>query len=651
MRSCKRKRYDDEAGFEHNGNNIDNEQHSHLHKEMGMAQTARRQYDQLSRTNMSSDTLSSINATDLLELSVNALSSLPIPVIVLSQDGFIKFVNAEAKSTFQFLKTSLETHKSLPHISRVGLIHRSSDGGIIGWNKLSQRPDALPNDLILTETRGSQLLRESTYHVLTSTFNIGADLHFTLTLRTTTADLSLSSPPSNVDRDALNVTKSDHNPPRSNPSMLAQLHNAVLDSTQTVVYLVSADGSTIFFNRAAKELLGPEATSIIGHDGARFHAAFAVYNDDFTLELPACERMGYKLLSNRENIPSTTLGIINNVTGDRMVINTSGECLYDSGEFIGGLFRIHRHMPAEAYAEKQRNDFLGSFETVCDQLPHIVWRVDPAGHATYLNSAWTEATGQPLSEALGSDGYGFRECIHPGDRRHLEEELIEISKRALAGKERESTAEVRLKRGSDGIWCWHLLRTRCLMRDGVILAWYGTYTEIHQNVITRNQHQKNWNQMTSILRQSAEVSLFAFDTEGHFTVVHGADEERVVGQLKTNQSADEDMTKLAASPELVEKVQMILDGHENSSVLDHEIGKRMYRTRLIADLSKEDSMTSYELKVRGVLGLSIDITDVQARAALELENATLQAEERSAQNNSKKKSEFLANMSHEMRTP
>jgi len=49
--------------------------------------------------------------------------------------------------------------------------------------------------------------------------------------------------------------------------------------------------------------------------------------------------------------------------------------------------------------------------------------------------------------------------------------------------------------------------------------------------------------------------------------------------------------------------------------------------------------------VIGVLGLSIDVTDVKARAAFEVDNTRLVMEEQAAKDSNRMKSQFLANVS------
>jgi signal transduction histidine kinase len=87
---------------------------------------------------------------------------------------------------------------------------------------------------------------------------------------------------------------------------------------------------------------------------------------------------------------------------------------------------------------------------------------------------------------------------------------------------------------------------------------------------------------------------------------------------------------------------------------------------MVADSEVILSDDRRKMEVKGVLGLIIDVTDMKARAKLELDNARLTAEEQAAKYSNRMKSQFLANvrprphlkmvtdrsqMSHELRTP
>jgi signal transduction histidine kinase len=90
----------------------------------------------------------------------------------------------------------------------------------------------------------------------------------------------------------------------------------------------------------------------------------------------------------------------------------------------------------------------------------------------------------------------------------------------------------------------------------------------------------------------------------------------------------------------------ILDGKVEVAQSEDLIGGRVYRTRAVADLEHNIADGGQKPAVKGVLGLSIDVTDMKARTALELDNTRLVMEEQAAKDSNQMKSQFLANVSH-----
>ena len=84
--------------------------------------------------------------------------------------------------------------------------------------------------------------------------------------------------------------------------------------------------------------------------------------------------------------------------------------------------------------------------------------------------------------------------------------------------------------------------------------------------------------------------------------------------------------------------------------------KRWYRTRFVP-LLRQDRTGGIEgeMFVEGVVGVSMDVTDLKRRdeqlRERNRENGRLLAQSEAAKEASKMKSQFLANMSHEIRTP
>lgn len=105
-------------------------------------------------------------------------------------------------------------------------------------------------------------------------------------------------------------------------------------------------------------------------------------------------------------------------------------------------------------------------------------------------------------------------------------------------------------------------------------------------------------------------------------------------------------------------IEMILDNKCSERVSEHHIdgNGRWFRTRFIAMLGAGGGNGGVdEKKVEGVIGISMDVTELKDHEARmreqEKENMRLLSAEAAAKAASSLKSQFLANMSHEIRTP
>jgi len=110
------------------------------------------------------------------------------------------------------------------------------------------------------------------------------------------------------------------------------------------------------------------------------------------------------------------------------------------------------------------------FQILAEVIPQLVWSTSADGGDIYLSPRWYEYTGQSRSQILTS---GWRSALHPDD---LEASRPLWSPSADAAWQQE----FRLRR-HDGQYRWHLVRSvsHC-DRDGTILRWYGTATDIDE---------------------------------------------------------------------------------------------------------------------------------------------------------------------------
>jgi PAS domain S-box-containing protein len=109
---------------------------------------------------------------------------------------------------------------------------------------------------------------------------------------------------------------------------------------------------------------------------------------------------------------------------------------------------------------------------IIDTIPVLAWSSRPDGFADFFNRRWLDYTGMALEQALG---WGWKAAYHPND-------LAQLASRwqAALAEAKPLETETRLRR-SDGEYRWFLTRAFPLLdRDGRVLAWYGSGTDIHE---------------------------------------------------------------------------------------------------------------------------------------------------------------------------
>jgi PAS domain S-box-containing protein len=113
------------------------------------------------------------------------------------------------------------------------------------------------------------------------------------------------------------------------------------------------------------------------------------------------------------------------------------------------------------------------FRSVADVMPQIVWSTLPDGFHDYYNKRWYEFTGAPEGT---TDGEGWSGMFHPAEQ---DEAWKRWEHSLRTGEPYE--IEYRLRHHS-GEYRWTLGRAAPLRnRDGKIVRWIGTCTDIHDS--------------------------------------------------------------------------------------------------------------------------------------------------------------------------
>ncbi|KAA8566066.1 hypothetical protein EYC84_008670 [Monilinia fructicola] len=602
-----------------------------------------------------------------IDLQLSILRYLPTPVLVLDQDRKTLWMNWKAGGLLgnSNALTGFGGGMIGKYLDELGitLTANRSWAAVLGDVERSRLGDSSRHDGDLNLPSGLEVVVNDAFKVKNQNlhFRVCIELlngdfgiHFILSFESSTCygenatnSCSKSVSTENEDR------RRDRSTLRMKERNFCYLRKAVFDNVDTAAFILTADEGFYLPNRKTRDILGDAMGGKNGCDGTTFRNALQIWDETYSHQLSPDEYPGTVLIRTQQPFTNYRCGFILPTTGDRMTTLMTGECLYDetTGAFLGAICWCQEIQEFEEYLiEKQQNQ-LRSHETICDLMPHLVWTTTPDGHSDWYSRRWYEFTGLSKEECLGT---GYRRVIHPEDLSLLVEKWAEGRR---MGKQCE--VEVRYLR-HDGIYRWmHTRACPLLDENGNVLKWYGTNTDITDIVMSRIEAKRNKHQMLTVLAHT-EVNLFCVDENRSVTMAEGG----MLWGTKTEGACmnkasfvGKDVIELMQStqpggvPEHEKSILNILAGKVEMTTCEERIGGRSYRTRLVADLEHSCDDGGQVPKVIGCLGLSIDITDVEKRAQLEMDNTRLMIEEQAAKDSSRMKSQFLANMSHEMRTP
>ena len=142
--------------------------------------------------------------------------------------------------------------------------------------------------------------------------------------------------------------------------------------------------------------------------------------------------------------------------------------------------RVHR-------LQEQEKIFREAVET----MPALAFVADPKGNLTFMNKGWLEYTGVSPNEPSAS---GWEKTIHPEDFNRITEQW-----RSSQTTGQALDCETRLRRGSDGVHRWFLIRAvPVLDKHGKIVKWCGAATDI--------EDRKDAEQLRANLTHASRVS-------------------------------------------------------------------------------------------------------------------------------------------------
>ncbi|KAI4234410.1 MAG: hypothetical protein LQ349_003817 [Xanthoria aureola] len=446
---------------------------------------------------------------------------------------------------------------------------------------------------------------------------------------------------------------------------ISRMKDAIMNVVDIPVFALWRDESLAFPNNAAKRLMHQDAdpTTDSAYDVL---SRFRIYTEDFKRELTPEEYPIVQLCRTQKPFTKWKVGIVDG-NGRHLSFDVSGEGIHDekTGEFLAGIIVLKDVTEYTDLIKSQSRENDEQFELICDTMPQLLWTTNSKGHHDWFSRRWYEYTGMSVEESSG-DGWAL--AFHPEDVPEAERRF----KHSLATGD-QYTTEYRCRR-HDGEWRWMLGRALPLRdhRTSTIVKWFGTCTDIHEQVQARQEAKRMRQQLLNVIKH-AKTTVWAIDRDRNLTFLQGTlmwdEDEEDISDESIGKNIYDVFGQHKGKVDLPlwrPHIEEILNGRSSEKVSEHHIdgNGRWFRTRFIPILGKkandEPSMgqgaaTIDESRVEGLIGVSMDVTELKEHEAKmraqEKENLRLLAAETAAKEASRLKSQFLANMSHEIRTP
>ena len=168
-------------------------------------------------------------------------------------------------------------------------------------------------------------------------------------------------------------------------------------------------------------------------------------------------------------------------------------------QLIDELAELRHRVATLEEVDTQRQSSEERNRLLMESIPQTVWRAGANGEASDFSNHWYEYTGQTCEEARG---FGWMKALHPDDVEGVLERI-----RAAGACRELYQAEYRVRQASDGGYRWHLGWGRPMKdKDGNILYWFGSVTDIDDQKRTEEELRKN----RAILRATIDNLPFDF---------------------------------------------------------------------------------------------------------------------------------------------
>ena len=277
------------------------------------------------------------------------------------------------------------------------------------------------------------------------------------------------------------------------------------------------------------------------------------------------------------------------------------------------------------------------FKTLADNIAQFAWMADANGWIYWYNQRWYDFTGSNLEEMEGS---GWKKVLHPD---HIDS-VVKIFQHSLdSGEPWEDTFPLR---GKDGRYRWFLSHALPIRRDGQIVNWFGSNTDIteHREI---EQSLRESEQRMRLATEATGVGIWEWNVrtgqvrwDSQMFRIYGVPES-------TDGLVEYSVWSNTVVPEGLKLQEELLQNTVNTlQSSSREFKIRRTNDQEIRNIqSFETVRTDAQGIAEWVVGTNLDITErKRADDALRSLAADLSDMDR-------RKDEFLATLAHELRNP
>ncbi|UWR21936.1 PAS domain S-box protein [Sulfitobacter sp. S190] len=270
-------------------------------------------------------------------------------------------------------------------------------------------------------------------------------------------------------------------------------NRALLENAVSAILILDSTGRIIFSNQAAAAVFKAPVGSMIGK-GFDDYVSLKPGKKDFDRH-------------NAEGICAE---------GRRLLLDveTNSWSTADGAERITAIIR---DVTEQIRAEREIQEMRRRYDLALDGAEIGVFDIDLTTGKSVVSDTWHKIMGTSDVAEVFDHQRHFMERVHPDDLA----ELLEADRKCIAGEERRSCAEYRIRFGDTWRWMYSDAVAVERSKSGKALRLVGTQADVTELRHSRNALQVSEERFRMVLRE-APVGMALMDEHGHFTGVNDA---------------------------------------------------------------------------------------------------------------------------------